>query len=40
MTTTTSTDTALAVESMTAEELLKGLEDLAPPEEQVEKEAA
>lgn len=33
MTTTTSTATELAVESMSAEELLAGLEALAPPEE-------
>lgn len=36
MTTIDSTDTAAAVERMTAEELLKGLESLAPPEEQAE----
>lgn len=37
MTTTTPTtadDTQTAVERMTPDELLKGLEDLAPPEEQ------
>jgi hypothetical protein len=37
---TTAEDTEAAVERMTAAELLKGLEDLAPPEAQVETEAA
>lgn len=39
-TTTTADDTTTAVERMTPDELLRGLEDLAPPEEQVEKETA
>lgn len=37
---TTAEDTEAAVESMTAEELLKELEGLAPPEAQVVTEAA
>lgn len=39
-TTATADHTAAAVESMTAEELLRELEGLAPPEECVETEAA
>jgi hypothetical protein len=38
--TTTADNTTTAVERMTSDELLRELEDLAPPEEQVEKEAA
>lgn len=44
MTTTTinipADDTQAAVEAMTPDELLKGLEDLAPPEAQADAEAA
>lgn len=39
MNTSDSTDTAHAVDAMTAEELLKGLEGLAPPEEQTDTKA-